>query len=327
MTERDEPEDFEKDLLSRTAYLNLGSDWDSLAYRLRIVAQYFGHVAETIDFNGVGLRCRPEIADRFEKVWLWFHDNLRRLPTSIGSRVHDIVGTTNPCEIIATMASLGEDQLERLRWKGSFPLSRWFPRLFPSEIVGLGLTPSRLLAAKIALKRLAPIIEHAADSIDRLDSDDDHDFYEDLGEDRAHYDPGLIDKNRLFALINIIRVEVNRAHNKRASDAILLRLDKIETCLRKQKVPWKTVLTAVIVLWGVMADLKTQCPGVYDGAADAVGQMVQVLHSDGQVQRSQRDLPNNRQEEDDEPDRPRETALLPAPIRRREVGNGDGFAE
>jgi hypothetical protein len=174
---------------------------------------------------------------------------------------------------------------------------------------------------KTSLLRLANIVKYAANLQNVVVDETFRDF-------NQNYNPELIDKNKLFALINILRVELNQHKGDPKSDIILEKLDKIEVELKKTIVKWSFIISTFFMLFGFLADLKTLAPAVYNRAYSLTEQIITVLHQDGQVDRrsygNTKSIPlkNEDNESDDFNGDDLGLAILPPQIRLKEK-NGE----
>src|ERR1035437_4233583 len=93
---------------------------------------------------------------------------------------------------------------------------------------GFSLSLENLFKAKLALSRLAQIVKYAS-TIEVVDNDAG--FY-DL---KDHYDPDLIQKAKVVALVNLVRIQVDTLPDKDVARRIIDRIDRIEKEVRKPK--------------------------------------------------------------------------------------------
>lgn len=247
---------------------------------LRYVSDYYSYLADSIDHNKPEVTADRELIELFESVSLWLHDKLLSYPESVRHQVSDIFRSKDLCQVFAIISSLTEKEFRTMRRERigrPFPISlflRWF---FPI-LEDPNLTLAQLFEAKMALRRLAQILKFAS-SLDVVDYD------ETLRDFKNNYDPNLVDKNKLLALISLLRVQLSAVQEEDHRDKLSEKLDSLEAELKKPRVRWGIVITGFFILFGFLADLKTLHPTVYVQPLRTVETILSVLHQDGQVQK------------------------------------------
>jgi hypothetical protein len=114
---------------------------------------------------------------------------------------------------------------------------------------------------------------------------DTPEYDEPLAEARDNYDPNLVDKNKLGVLINLLRLQLSDVGDKGQRQRLLHSVDRLEAEVRRPKVRWSAVIMGCFVLLGVLADLKSLFPAIYDKPLRTMESIITVLHEDAQVQR------------------------------------------
>jgi len=299
-----------------------------ISHDLETVAEYYSHLADNIDYESFRITANRELLESFESVYLWLQDKLLAYPETIRNQILEIVREKQLCEIVGIVANLSDSHLSQLRRQGFF---RRLPAIY--SLFGFTfalpraereyLTEPKLFDAKMSLKRLAQIIRFAA-TVNVVDYD------ESFSDFRNNYNPNLIDKHKLLALINILRVQVQATPDEAHKKLIVEKLEGLESELKRSKVRWGVVITGFFILLGFLADVKTLNPNIYDKPKQTVESILAILHSDGVVQNSRpRLLGDPDGKPDDQPDHrtPHESAMLSVPPRLKNEENGDGASE
>lgn len=296
-----------------------------ISHDLETVAEYYSHLADNIDYEAFRITANRELLDSFESVFLWLQDKLLAYPEAIRTQILEIVREKQLCEIVGIVANLSERHLSHLRRQGLF---RRLPSIYSFFGFTLALprqereylTEPKLFDAKMALKRLSQIIRFAA-TVNVVDYD------EAFRDFRNNYDPNLVDKHKLLALINILRVQINNVPDEDHKKLVLEKLEGLESELKRPNVRWGVVITGFFILLGFLADLKTLSPQIYDEPKRTVESILNVLHSDGVVQQSRPRLlggPDGKpNDHGDGANDPHESAILTEPPRLRGKDDGD----
>lgn len=275
---------------------------------LHSIAEYLEYVAQRISYERLAIEVPPDFLSRFESACLLLRDRLRLYPDSIGVQVTEILKDSRLERIFAVFATLSERDLRRLQRQSlAWGLLAVLPyaRLARLSKADDDLLPTRrsLFNAKIALTRLAQIVRYAS-SIELLDYDSGTEELKD------HYDPALVDKAKILALINVLRVQANSVADSDIRQRLLERLDRLDEEVRRQKPRWGRIVASIFILFGFLADLKTVNPTAYESLYRTAQAMVEILHVEGSVEHHRRRpvLPAP----DDSP-----VGILPPPIELR----------
>jgi hypothetical protein len=253
-----------------------------LAEELTDIANFFSFLSERILPNRLTVDVDPDLLERFEPVYLLLLDKLSLYPPSIRSQAEDIVGQANVCNLMAIAGVFRRAGSRRIRVGGIW---RSFLQYISIDVgvkvtldnsTTLHVNSDTLFRLKVALTRLAGIVRYAS-SLQFVDYDETfHKF-------KRNYDPDLVDRSKLLALLNILRMDINAHPTSEEKDMLLSKLEHIEQELKRQKVRWGVVITSFFILFGFLADLKTLKPNIYDKPHAVVQQILSVLHGDGLV--------------------------------------------
>lgn len=166
---------------------------------LRTISEYFELLAECINVEAGDCTIAPDFLRHFEAVSLLLRDRLRLYPPTIPKQV-EVILDKNVERVFAILSTFSRREVRRmLRLSFIEAFTRGFS--FGTSRGDERLTRTNLFDAKIALNRLSQILRYAS-SIQLLDYDID---VEQLSD---HYDPRLLDKPKLLALINLLKVQV-----------------------------------------------------------------------------------------------------------------------
>ena len=248
---------------------------------LETICKYFNYLSENIFPRRLKITGDKSLMVGFESVSLLLQERLLLYPETIRKQVEEIIKESKLGTILATVVNLPEEELHYARIAERYGVFG----VFILSVVGIkirlakedfGLTRENLFNAKLALSRLAQIVKYAS-TIEVVDYDAS--FY----ELRNHYNPDLIQKSKVVALINILRVSVDTLPDKQIGQIILEKLDRLEKEVRKPKPRWGIILAGALALLGFLADLKGLFPDVYSDSYRTAAQIVAVLYQDGSV--------------------------------------------
>jgi len=224
------------------------------------------------------LRLDPDFLRHFEAVSLLLRDHLRLYPPTILKQVETILDK-NVERVFAILSTFSRREVRRMLRPS---LLESFAKGFPFVTIREGgLSRANLFEARIALNRLAQIVRYAA-SVQLVDYDIDIDELAD------HYDPKLLDKPKLLALINLLKVQIGQVPDSTIRDRLMDRIDRLEDEIRKPRPRWGRVIAGFFVLYSFVADVRTISPGAYDVVYNTISAIVATLHQDGGVQHRQR---------------------------------------
>ncbi|HXT16337.1 MAG TPA: hypothetical protein VN706_11945 [Gemmatimonadaceae bacterium] len=266
----------------RIEHLFYASTVGDAPHSIRFISEYCRYLASGIDQRGA-IVIPPDLLGSFESVYLWLSDRIKGYPDGVKNQVKQIVDGEKLCDRFARLASLSEHELEHYRRRRTGASVK-------VDLVGMLLRPSfgyedgtlsrsELFDIRTALGRLAQVLTFTA-SIEPVDYD------EALVDSTDHFDPNLIDRNRLAALIAILRIQAAEIPDAANKQRIGETVDRLETELKRPKVRWGIVISTAFVLFGFLADLKTISPETYEAVHRTAETIVSVLHHEGQVQKA-----------------------------------------
>ena len=247
---------------------------------LETIGSYYEYLAEHIDYQRYTIEIEKPLLEPFEAVSLVLREQLQVYPEAIKRQVDEVFQEAKLLKTFGLLASLGTKQIRRLRLrKGIFKYVNAIVNFLSVSLApstDFGISQELLLETKLALNRISQILKYAA-TLEVIS-------YEQVFDDiRDHYDPTLLNKNKLLALINLLHIEVSQFENGAVQQLILAKLQRIEEEIRKPKPKWGIIITWCFVLFSFLADLKAISPSVYDRAYNILGNMVSVLHTEGCV--------------------------------------------
>jgi len=268
----------EKQLMYVNLLFSQYAEQDS-ARDLRIISEYFEHLGDHINYRVSSIDVSNALLTRFESVCLLLRDRLRVYPETVHVQVEQILKDSGLERMFAIMAALSAEDLKRsVRNESHVVIAFIREFLRATENADMGLpTRKSMFEAKIALSRIAQILRYAS-SIELMDYDS---TTEDL---KDHYDPSLVNKAKIVALLNVLRVQANDVHDVAVRGRLLEKIDRIDEELRRPKPRWGKIIAAAFVLFGFLADLKTLNPTVYDSLYRTAHAIINVLHVEGSVE-------------------------------------------
>lgn len=250
---------------------------------LNDIAKYYSFIAEKINPRSFTIAVRSDLIQCFESIHLLLLDKIRIYPDTIQNQITNITIDNHVCEIMAIAGSIDNEDLSQIKFTGTFQkLFGLFPFWGEKFAISIDnakyieITRKSLFNLKVSLNRLSSILTYAA-SIKLIDYDES--FY----KFRENYDLDLIDKNKLFAFINILRVQVNNIPDSKEKNIILEKLENIETEIHRSKARWGIVITGFFILFGFLADLKTLKADIYQEPYIIVQKIIATIHNDGIV--------------------------------------------
>lgn len=254
---------------------------------LNTISEYFGYIASNIDYEELEFRISKNLLDSFEPVCLILRERLTQCTTSVSAEVEKILGQQKLGELFATVANLSTHELKSIRradWMGEFGsfgnvISVFISLFFTFRVKKYGLTTERIFEGKVALHRISQILR----AINSIETDIHEQSFEST---REHFDPDLVNRNKLLALISLLRVELEQVPDENIRSQVKSKIAEVEEEVRKPKPKWGKAIILCFILLGVMADLKTLKPDIYDRPYRIVTQILTTIQEDGIVQHS-----------------------------------------
>jgi len=258
----------------------LFSSYKEYKYELNGYARIFKYLAKRIDCKKRKILADIQILMSFESVYLAMCEVIKLYPPELKLQINEIVQRKKILQIIAYVANTSEDDNSFIKQnKSILNIFNIFPQYGKSIEIEKGenirLTSSRLFNLKIALNRIAQILQYAS-TIKVAASDDTIDNF------RDHYNPDLIDKNKVIALINLLKVQISQMPESFDNTRLENRIEQLENEIRNPKCNWSSIIATCFILFGFVADLKSLSPSIYDGVYSTVNQIIMVIHNDGQ---------------------------------------------
>jgi hypothetical protein len=257
-----------------------------LSESMNTVSEFYEYFANNIEQRKLH-ELDKELVQSFESVYMWLRDKLLLYPSSIKEQVENIVNESSLLKLFALLSFLTEDEIrqarKRLRIQEIPIIFSFFLKLlygFPKINYDNDKLLSRenILNTKISLNRLSQIVKYVS-SYELVDYDESYESF------KEHFNPNIVDKNKIFAFINIIKVQASQLPNKDNQKKILDRLDELEAEVKKKNPRWGLIISGFFMLLGFLADLKTIEPNVYENIYKTTSQVISVIIEDGQVQK------------------------------------------
>ena len=287
-------------------------DDHDLKFLIGTVAEYCEYVASRIEPEKNSADISDELLTAFEAISLLLLDLIGEFPSAVQKQVEAILRDEKLPQRIAEVAAVPSSRRTARQPRGVMKLL-----YVPLYILTLGEAldgaagrRADLFALRTALNRLAQILRYAS-SLDVIQADiqvDDH--------LRPYYDPTLIDKTKLAALLVILRRQVEGLPDTRVRANLLATVSGMEVELRHRKPKWGTIIAAAFVLFSAVADLKSLSPTTYDAVYRTVHAVITLLHEEASVAQHGRKplLPMDGHD----------VAILPAPgLERKEDNDAD----
>ena len=261
------------------------------------IGEYFSFLAENIDHKHARISVDKELVQEFEAVCLLLKDRLAIYPESVRNQVSEILGKAQLSKLFGAINTLDEKDFQHMVRSSDIGANsitgiilRLFGSISPSLSREFGIDRGHLLQSKILLNRLAQILRFAS-TIELLDYDTSQ------SELKDHYDPNLIDKDKVLALIGVMRVQLKQISDTAIQERVTERLDALEEEVKRKKPRWGRVIATCFFLFGFFADLKTISPNTYNAIYTTVEKVIYVIHTDGLVQTQRKLLTSDAQSE------------------------------
>lgn len=303
-----------KGILSRIEFVLMNKEEVDLPYELKSIGDYYEFLALNLSRRNKLQNIPYELVSLFESVNLTMLDYLEYYPGNIKNQVTEIVEKNQLCEFFAEVSIVAaqSDGYQSLIYQPRSPFEI-FARAFtfrPFED-DTQLSNNRILKVKTALTRLAQIIKYSS-------AKETHYIRSDFNEFQEHFNFELIDKEKVVALISLLKSELK---TKDAKDLRIQKLiDKVDSVERevrkKSRINWSCVVTTIFVVYGFLADFKTLSPNQYDRAHKIAEQIMQVLHYEPQVDKSNNINPFGDSENNEYP--MKQVGTLPSELRRED---------
>lgn len=264
-----------------------GRDYPSVKDKMLTVSAYYRYMSTSITSEEILIDCDRDLLSNFEAVYLWLIEQVVYLPVHLKNQVEGIFNEAKLCELFAILSSLSDKEIwtinRRRRFNGSFSLLsslfkfKNYSELEKSQLV----STTHLVNAKVALTRLSQVTKFSASKFD-------DDFYavDGFEEFSSRYNPEIINKARVVALVNLLKSQFQDIEESKDTKLILEKLEQVEKEINKRRPHWGLIFSTIFVLFGFTADLKTLNPGVYAKPLETIEAILFNLHEDGQVEKS-----------------------------------------
>ncbi|NJL27447.1 MAG: hypothetical protein HC897_05900 [Thermoanaerobaculia bacterium] len=252
---------------------------------LETIGRYFEYLARKLETKGNAIHIPRDIASNFESVCLLLKDRICFYPKPLQTQIETILEHSKLAQIFTILAMLSPQELRRqlLLETLILPLT-WIPFLHIGRLDGRNITKSILFDARRDLIRLSQILRYAA-TIQLLDYDD--------GEDdlKGHYDPNLVDRTKLLALIGILKMQVSKVSDVQIREKLSSRIEQLELEIKKTRPRWGRVIAGFFILFGFAADLRSISPDAYDAVYKTLNVIIDTLHVEGSVEHRRKPVP------------------------------------
>lgn len=264
-----------------------GREYPSVKDKMLTVSNYYRYMSTSIASDEILIDCDRELLSNFEAVYLWLIEQLVYLPAHLKEQVENMFQEAKLCELFAILSSLSDKEIwainRRRRLNSSMGIFasifklRSFSELEESQLV----STTHLVNAKVALARLSQVTKFSASKFD-------DDFYavDGFEEFSSRYNPEIINRARIVALVNLLKSQFQEIEASDDTKLILGKLEEIEKEINKRKPHWGLIFSTVFVIFGFTADLKTLNPAIYTKPLETIEAILYNLHEDGQVEKN-----------------------------------------
>jgi len=244
-------------------------------YDLITVADYFEHLSINLG-NEISIYNVPyNLISNFDTIYLSLLDYLEYYPTNNLEQVKEIVEKNNLGYFFSKLSILSSQKKDM---SNADKLSNnILQALF--RVKNQDINNGELFDVKMALNRLSQIVKYVSSKeISYIKSE-----YNDFSE---HYNFDLIDKEKIIALISLLKIELkSKGEDNPKIKKLLDKVDAVEKEIRKKdiKINWSFVVTSLFVAYGFLADFKSLMPEEFEKAVQIAGKIIEVLHHEPQV--------------------------------------------
>jgi hypothetical protein len=232
------PKSSEESLLLSVGLLFSGYFTREPAEDLRTISRYFELLAQRIDYRRKKVTIPNELLGYFESVCLLLSDRLRSYPEPVQKQVEEILREERLARTFAILAALPDDGINTPRPSLAQEIAEGLSAAGASILAAFAKTSSDrdrreiksidLFDARIALNRLSQIVRYAS-TIQLMDHDVGFEEFSD------HYDPRLIEKPKLLALVNLLKTQVGELEDENVRSRLIERIDTLEDEIRKPR--------------------------------------------------------------------------------------------
>lgn len=253
------------------------------------LADYYQYLSDKVIPSEYAIDVKQNFLLCFESLYLWLHEKLTLLSPSIKSQIEEIFTSKNLCEIFAILSSISPLDIKRFNRNKSF--GKFGSLLFPKFDLSINEQQAELISArnildtKVALTRLAQVVRFSASKVNDISLGSAN-----FEEFKSSYDPDLINKVKVSALVGILKSQLSDLPQDKNTELLLEKLDEIETEVKKSKPHWGVIFSTLFVIFGFTADLKTLSPDVYTKPLQTIENILFTVHEEGKVEQNKASL-------------------------------------
>lgn len=291
------------------------SQWGELPDKVRRSASVFRFVSSRLDPRSRTLDVPDEVATRFESVCLWVRKILPQLAPEVQEQAKKLIEDTNAEHTILAIHTLGDEHRRRLRFKQSASIAAALANMFGMFKIGIDdstaamLREEQLQSTKIALGRLAAMLDYAANDLNEIEDLDDLYF-------RKHYDPQRVDRIRVITLLQTLKSQLEALPENDVRNRLIANVEELTREVQRPRPRWRSFLGKAIILLAVVADIKTMHPELGSDILRTIDVVIQVVVTGCQVTPNQ--LPADTRDEG-----PKHWAIEPKRIEFKKESVGD----
>ncbi|MFT6908738.1 MAG: hypothetical protein ACJAS1_005442 [Oleiphilaceae bacterium] len=256
---------------------------------MMMLADYYQLLSDKVIPSEFYIDVKEEFLLCFESLYLWLHEKLTLLSPSIKTQIEDIFTSKNLCEIFAILSSISPRDIRRFNRNKSFGV---FGSILSSK-VGVNINDHQaelissrnILDTKVALTRLAQVVRFSASKVNDISFGSSN-----FDEFKSSYDPDLINKAKMSALVGILKSQITDLPQDKNTELLLEKLEEIESEVKKNKPHWGLIFSTIFVIFGFTADLKTLSPDVYTKPLQTIENILFTAHEEGKVEQNKSSL-------------------------------------
>ena len=258
------------------------SRYESLESKVRASAEVLDYFCKRINPSDVEIDVPDETARQFEPLCLWIRKTLPSLAPEVSDQALKLLDENNVEQSIVALTTLGEEYGRRLRIRKRYRILHTFIpgaslRDLDEQTLEF-LTEKNLQSVKVALGRLAGMLDYAANDLEEIEDIDDLVY-------KNHFDPSQIDKHRLTNLLHQLQEQLALLPEGAIRDRLLANVRDLEKEIRRPRPKWRFFLATAVVVLAIVADIKTVHPEIGTDILHTIDAVVQTVVTESQVSR------------------------------------------
>jgi hypothetical protein len=273
---------FERPLTDKVARNDLErifGRWSDPVDKVRSAGSFLRYISDRIDPGIRAMYVSKDIAGQFESACLWIRKTLPDLAPEVREQAVKLLNESRAEETVATLGALSERTRVRLRFRQSASFIAKLSSALGLLKVGIAdstvelLREENLQAAKVAIGRLAGMLDYAAIDLDSVEEHDDVVY-------RDHFKPNQIDRRRMQDLLDRLVDQIGALPDSATKQQLLVNVGELKREVERPRPRWRSFLGKAIIILAVVADIKTMHPTICDDALATLDAIIRTVVSE-----------------------------------------------